>query len=391
MRLNKFIMATLLLFASSCIDRFIPETAGYDKVLFIQCLLSNDTASKPTIYISLSAPVATESGGKLTYKPASVPGASVHIQCDDGNDFVCTDQLTGAYHIPGELVPTPGKSYKLSVTYNGNTYESDFQTLHPSPPIDSITWKHVVDKLSEDGQIYDGYRFYISTHDDSATGPTYYRWSADATYLFTVPYLATHVWTGRTQEVASNKEIRTCWKSKTIQDFFIGKTAGLAENRITEAPLNFESQKGDELSIRYSLHVKQYYIAKSAMDFWENVNSLGQGTGSMYETQPYRIEGNIHCVNDPAAYVVGIFEVAGVTEKRIYVDKPDEFPNLPVACIQSIAGVDVPWYRLPRGTWLTFEPETGNYLVSTPSCYDCRERGGTLEKPPFWEGLNDRP
>lgn len=384
MRWNKIILLAWLPLITSCVERFIPETTGYAKVLFIECLISDDTASLPELHISLSAPIVSESGGRLTYKPEGVTNAVARIDCSDGTVFPSRELTPGTYRFPDVFRPEAGKSYKLTVQHDGKTYESDYQELHPSSPIDSISCKHVLQKRGEDGLVIDGYRFYASTH-SGGTGPAFYRWTMDATFRYQVPYLATHQWNGRTNVVASNRLIRDCWKSKNITGIYIGNTKGLTENRIVEAPLNFESQYGDELTIRYSLNVKQYSISQSANDFWENVTKLVSQTGSLYETQPFRIEGNIQCTSDPSIYVAGIFEVAGVSNLRVFVDRPADFPVVPVECILMQVGTrDFPWYRLPAGSFVT-EQSPNVFMTASPSCYDCRLRDGTLDKPPFWE------
>ena len=50
MRLNKIIILLFILTFSSCIDPFLPEIANYDDVLYIECLLNNDT-EQPVQYL----------------------------------------------------------------------------------------------------------------------------------------------------------------------------------------------------------------------------------------------------------------------------------------------------------------------------------------------------
>ncbi len=384
MRLNKFILFALMALTASCVDRFIPETTGYDKVLFIECLLSNDTTIRPIVNISLTAPVVSQAGGKLTYVPEKVSGAIVKIVCSDSTVALFPQFDAGTYRADQGYKLVTGKSYKLIAVIDNKTYESDFQKLNECPPIDSISCKHVLQKRSEDGQIIEGLRFYLSNHTPE-TGPSFYRWTMDATFRYQAPYLASHIWTGRTTLGATNRLVRDCWKTKTINGIYIGNTRGLTENRVLEAPLNFESQYGDELTIRYSLNVKQYNIPESAMNFWENVTKLVNETGTLYETQPFRIEGNIRCTTDPTVYVAGIFEVAGMSTLRIFVDRPTTFTIYPLECfLQQVGTRDFPWYRLPSGSYVT-EQSPNVFMTANQACYDCQLRIGTLYKPPFWK------
>jgi hypothetical protein len=383
MRWNKLILLTILALTASCVERFIPETTGYNKVLFIECLLSNDTAIRPVVHVSLTAPVVSQAGGKLTYVPEKVSGASVRIECDDNTVAYFPQFGAGNYRASTDFKAETGKSYKLIIQIDDKTYESDYQKLNQAPPMDSISCRHVLQKRSEDGLIIDGLRFYASTQ-SSEPGPSFYRWTLDATFRYQAPFLSTHLWDGRYIKPATNILLRDCWKSKNISGIYIGNTRGLSENRIQEAPLNFESQYGNELTIRYSLNVKQYNISESAMDFWENVTKLVNETGTLYETQPFRIEGNIKCTSDPSIYVAGIFEVAGVSTLRIFVNRPTSFTIFPLECfLQQVGTRDFPWYRLPAESFVT-EQSPNVYMTANQACYDCQQRGGTLEKPPFW-------
>lgn len=334
--------------------------------------------------ISYSVPILTESGSSGVNYPARATGARVRVVREDLEDYEFIEVSPGQY-LSANLRPETGRTYKLIVEYNGNTFESDYATMKESPPIDSISFKHTLETLSETGVVYDGYHFYISTHEDQ-TGPSYYRWENVGTYLFKIPLGATHIWNGSTQIPASNRDVSFCWSTKTIQGIFIGDTEGLIQNRIVDAPLHYESQMGDALSIRYSLNVKQYSISNSASTFWSNMLHQVNQNGGMYDIQPFRIRGNISCTTDPELFVAGIFEVAGYSEKRIFVNRPTEFRVIPIRCHQDTIGtINLPWYTIPAGSFITYDFDADCYFYSSPQCYDCTLKGGTTEKPAFWE------
>jgi len=384
MRLIKLFILIIILSVPSCIDPFIPETSRYDNILFIECLLSNDTTQKQMVKISYSVPILTESGNPGGNSPVRAIGANVKVVRDDlvYYDFA---EVEPGHYLTTDLIPEIGRAYKLIVDYNDNTFESDFETMRASPPIDSITFKHTLERLSETGDIYDGYQFLISTHKDQ-DGPSYYRWEPVGTYLFKIPYEATHIWDGRTQIQASNRDVTFCWSTKPINGIYTGDTEGLSQNRIVEAPLHFESQYGDALSIRYSLNVKQFAITNPAWSFWSDMVRQVNQNGGMYDTQPFRIQGNIRCTTDPELFVAGIFEVAGFSEMRIFVNQPTEFEIIPVVCPwDTIGTIDLPWYRIPPGSFITLDSGSGEYFYSSPQCYDCTLKNGTTEKPAFWE------
>ena len=79
MRLNKLIWILPLLFLGSCIDPFIPDTANYQDVFFIECHVTQDESVPAWLKISKAAPVVTQAGDRLTSQPEPVSGAVAFI------------------------------------------------------------------------------------------------------------------------------------------------------------------------------------------------------------------------------------------------------------------------------------------------------------------------
>jgi hypothetical protein len=386
MRLSK-ILILILIFASSCVELFVPETSEYEDVLFIEALVTNDSLVPPHVLISKTLPITIRNSEHINRTLSKISGASVTILCDDGNsyDFIETDY--GIYAPADPLFTGENdKSYKLAVSYNGQTFESDYELLRISPPIDSLTSDLVQAQETDiDDNVY-GLRFFASTHDDNSE-ESYYRWLLNATYSYSVPHNSTHKWLEGEIVNFDNYDLIKCYKDKNISGLYVSTTEGLAENKVIEAPLNFESQYGDELSQIYSLHAKQLRISEPAYKFWFELNKLIYETGGLYETQPFRLSGNIECVTDQKLSVIGIFEVAGVSEAREYFFRPPEINIYTVPCQLWMVGTEaLPWDRLWEGAFLILQGPPDYYVTSYDNrCFDCTLRGGTTEVPPFWE------
>ena len=373
----------LLLITVSCIEPFVPDTTSYDDILFIEARLTNDIQLPPQALISRTSPLNPEEEDVGDRRPVS--GAEIYILCDDGAEYPFYESLSGKY-IPVDMdfIGVTGKSYKLILYYDGNTYESDFEKLLNSPAIDSITATPAQQKRSETGELVDGLQFYISTRNDQQP-PSYFRWILDATFKYEVPLRASHIYDGTGPVFNLNRNIIRCWKSYDISGIFISNTEGLTENAIVEAPLNFVDQYGDDLSLKYSLHARQLIISRQAFMFWNDLDKLTNQTGGLYESQPFRLEGNISCTTDQFVNVTGIFEVAGVSEGREFFPVPEEFDIFRKECELELVGTEtLPWSKLPVGTYLTEDPPEV-FSTSDIECFDCRARGGTLEKPYFWQ------
>ncbi len=381
MRLSKLIIFIMLIFVS-CIETFVPETTSYDDILFIEARITNDDKLLPEVLISRSEPIGSD---QESDERRPVSGADVYIICDDGSEYPFYEHVSGKYlPVNSAFTGETGKSYKLILYHGENTYESNFEKLLYSPSIDSINAVPTKQKISETGDLVDGLQFFISTHSDSPP-PSYYRWILDATYMYNVPYSSTHIYDGNSPVMHENRDISYCWKDYDIDGIFISTTEGLIENAVINAPLSFTDQYGDALSLKYSLYARQLSISKNAYDFWNDLDKLINQTGGLYESQPFRLEGNIRCTTDPSLNVTGIFEVAGVSERRDFFLRPSEFNIYRMNCeLEPVGTETLPWSDLPEGAYL-IEDQPGAYLTSTLICFDCRLRGGTTERPVFWE------
>ncbi len=381
MRLSSLIVFIMLI-SVSCIESFIPETTSYDDILFIEARVTNDDKLLPKVSVSRSAPIGIDETPDVR-RPVS--GANIYIICNDGSEYPFYEYVSGEYlPVDSDFTGETGKSYKLILYHGENTYESNFEKLRYSPSIDSINAVPAKKKKTETDEPVDGLQFFISTHDDNPP-PSYYRWILDATYRYNVPFSSTHIYNGSTPVMYDSWDVTYCWKSYDINGIFISTTEGLIENTVINAPLNFTDQYGDALSLKYSLNARQLSISKQAYEFWSDLDKLINQTGGLYESQPFRLEGNIRCTTDPSVNVTGIFEVAGVSEGREYFLRPSEFKIIRKACTLEQVGTDtLPWSEVPEGTYL-IEDQPGEFFTSALICFDCRSRGGTTDRPSFWE------
>ena len=380
-RPGSLIVVLLFLFATySCIDPYTPETFNYEEMLLIEGIIYDDASLSARVRITRNIPLDRSA----EYRFES--GAVVTVECDDGSLFPFSEIRPGVYENYGvPVIPEPGRSYRLRVeTESQQVFLSDYEPYISGARVDSITYRPESHRLSVGGILEEGLRFYVnsSSTDDETM---YLRWLLNATYNYSTPYSNEFIWTGSSVEMYSGTPYTNCWKNTDVQGIFIGNSAGMAENRVAEAGLNFVSQYGDQLMIKYSLEVVQLSISASAYKFWFDLKKLIDESGGLYETQPYRLSGNIRCVSDPDVQVSGVFEVAGVTRARTFAPRPVEFNIYSFNCnLDTIGTQTLPWESLPPNIFIT-EIDVGLYATASQVCYDCRLRGGSIYRPPFWE------
>ena len=165
-------------------------------------------------------------------------------------------------------------------------------------------------------------------------------------------------------------------------------TRSLTTPVITGFPLHYVNTQTRVLSVRYSLLVKQYALNEEAFTYWSKLEEMNSDQGSLYTQQPYQTRGNLRNVDDEDETVLGYFLVAGISEKRIFVDRPNSLPFYYPIC--DLDEADFEAYGMLNMADPVFYPiyaiETpgGRRAVPPQGCVDCRRHGGTIFKPEFW-------
>ena len=102
--------------------------------------------------------------------------ASVTIEAKNGVNFLLTNKGKGIYAAP-PISLNPAEMYRLRISTNsGGLYESEFVSIKPTPPIDSITWKQNTDVF-----------LFLNTH-DPANNTRFYRWDFIETWEYHAYY-----------------------------------------------------------------------------------------------------------------------------------------------------------------------------------------------------------
>jgi len=153
-------------------------------------------------------------------------------------------------------------------------------------------------------------------------------------------------------------------------------------------PLHFVSTEGRELSIRYSLKITQHTITADAFTYWNNLQKQNENQGALYANQPYQIHGNVQNINNPDEPVMGYFMAAGISEMRVYVNRPTFTFHYWICQLTQADYEAVGDLRFTRyNDWPIYLTRDNNGTLAWPDerCLDCREKGGTISKPDFWE------
>jgi len=262
---------------NACEDVIELDLPDNDPALVVDGWLT-DRPGEKTVRLTLSANYFSE---------ASYPAVSdALVALHDREGPVDTLQEKGG--APGvyatDYVGRVGGIYHLVITTaDGKQYASQAQQLRAVPPIDSIYYEFIDDNPFQE----EGYYVKINTREPAGQGD-YYRW----------------------RQFINGEYQNTPFDIVIATDEFVDGNF-ITELEITVQPL----QAGD------TCRVEQQSISREAYDFLFLVRDQTAFVGSIFDSPPIPIPGNIFNVDDPEEEVLGFFGVSAVSEAEVIIEE----------------------------------------------------------------------
>lgn len=377
-----FLIVFLIFLYSSCIRSFAPDVERYTDLLVVDGGIS-DAPGPYMIKLSRST--------RLQEKPKYIPYSKCNISIEDdiGNLVSLFESEPGTYKTDSlAMRGVIGRKYKLHVaTPEGDVYESAEELLLKPAFIQSVYYEfqHKSDPELFHGR--DGLQFYVDADVPEMPG-SFLMWKLQCTYKFRTDLLIFQYYTnGRRYRVKNEDTLKFCYRTKDIADLFIFDLKQSSKSEIKKVLLHYEDNYTKALSIRYSLKVSQFTINQSAYNYWNTIKELREKQGELYTVQPYLIKNNLVNKTNSLKPALGYFTVAGISEMRIFVDRPLIVDRYDVCTIDGMPEKNM-------DARLAVRPELWPYFLVDPvenggdywidqDCLDCR-RTGEIKKPSFW-------
>ncbi len=362
--------------------------------------------------------------------PLLEEGAAVSISDDLGNRFYFLETAPGIYTTIDSIALSKGAMYTLEITtVDGVRYSSEKVTLPKKVEITGLRAEKRTNGFESEGIAI------LVDNTDTSGSPNYYRYEYEETYKIVAPYRNPFDWDeidydindGDGWEVtiaARDEQVDICYGTNESNNIILASTAGLQANTLDDFEVRFIGQDNSAISHRYSILVKQYHHDINANSFFRLLEDFSGRESIFSNVQTGSLEGNITVQNSDVALVLGYFELSSYSEKRLFLNYRDFFPDedLPPYFINCATGAPALY---PRGFHSTpgeggeliidgtnsspliegilaglyayhadnkeYENLINNgnlagaapFLIKPLGCVDCRTFGGN-EEPDFW-------
>ncbi len=378
----------------ACIEPYTPKNISESTNLIT--IDGNLNTVDHLAVVKISHPSILNSDDPL--KPES--GASVTIQSREGNIFTLSETSPGVYSSDQVTIPTGSYCQLRVTTSDGGSYQSPMVEMKGTPPIDSVYFNF----------LRDGTEILVDTHDPDAQS-IYYQWLFEETWEYTAAYqsffkLVYIPVLGRNAAVprSTSEFVYRCYKTVPSTRITIGTTEQLDVDRVSRKRLVLIPVSDQKLSVRYSILVKQRAITREEYTYLQQLQRTTESVGGLFDAQPSQVFGNIETIGNTRGTAIGYFSGGATHQQRVYLgfyDLPsqlliptpkgtcmlDTVCSLPARYAAIKCSVDLD--NLSPSEYIIAEvPQIGltptGFTKTTSDCADCRQQGGTLERPSFW-------
>ncbi|MEL7535400.1 MAG: DUF4249 domain-containing protein [Bacteroidota bacterium] len=287
-----------------------------------------------------------------------------YVRDGDGNEEALIPLQDGEYALIGNTIKGEiGQSYSLHFKSNeGEQYESSVETMQAGPKLDSIyaevNYEENLDGL--DGLNVNLFRYimriYIDADLSAMESPPYLRWDYQRWYSFTEP----------TQPDNPLFTPKTCYVLDTPSEnrvtIFDGSQANGEKWQRQEVAAVLADFKFAERSI---VALTQYSLTESGYNYWQKVDQVVNQTGTIFDSPPALIRGNISNLDNEFEEVLGFFQASAVDTLFLSQNRQDLLTSLIPFCASANANF---------------------YFSGGNPCGNCLSiPNSRLNKPAFWD------
>ncbi|GAA0879924.1 hypothetical protein GCM10009119_28930 [Algoriphagus jejuensis] len=310
----------VLLAFNSCVEQIDFKLDKAENERLIVSGLLTDLDEPQIVYLSLTTsidrePLLVDGNYTLDDKPRPFPAAQVKLVDETtGSTWYYQQPNPGVYVLEGFRHESPDARYYLEVSSGGWDFRSVPQAIPEVIGSDELSFSFERTR-SEDNP--DAAQVVIRTEATlpDQVGDYYLRWMVDNAYYWDLTFFPNPF----------NTPPPPC----VVFGFPEPERITLVNGDLLDAPgtkiTQIVAKKLVDQSFlsRHYFNVRQLSISKDAYEYWRRVREIVNNTGSVFDTPPAPIKGNMYSVNDPDEVVLGYFEVSKAKMTRIYTTLAD--------------------------------------------------------------------
>ena len=259
--------------------------------------------------------------------PVPVGGAQVTLRDDRGQQEPLQEQAGGAYQTSGLIRGQPGGTYILEIVLtDGTTYRSRPETMPTAIGRDSAYYEVAKrEKVSDSGVLFEDrvVEIYVDTQLPENEPLLYLKWDLETVYSVTTIIYG-----------QLSTEVTFCYffdypNAQAIQLF---NRRELPEGNVLQKQFLGARELDYSFLERHYFNVIQSSLTAGAYNYWRQVGQVSNRTGSVFDTPPGLVQGNIYNVEDTEEQVLGYFEATRVDTARFFLNRTDIPFNVSANC-----------------------------------------------------------
>ena len=376
--------SALIMLVNSCIEPYDFETRDFESVLIVEGTVT-DQLEQQKIRLSRSYRLDSDT---IRHED----GAIIRVIAENGAVYNFLEDSLGIYSSEIEFQAIPNENYYLEIlTQDGEEYVSEQERIIGNAEIESLSLEKLNVNDNEGVAVFSKAKL-----NDNKSG--YLRYTYEETSKIVSPYVANERLVlnenGEVELQEEDYEREICYRTEESIESVIVDTE-LSSDEIMTSVI-FLDKANEKIFFRYSILVKQFVIGKEAYNFYETLQEVSGFSNVFSQSQPGFVYGNISPVNNSNNRVLGFFQVASVSSKRIFFNYTDFFSederrDLRTRCALSIPHrnelreiVEEGNFEYLRDTSPELWEMGMPYELVRKGCIDCTVRGTNI-KPEFWE------
>jgi len=351
------ILVLLLLSLAGCVEVIKLDTGRGQGQVTIYAQLNNSLTYDQRVRVALTQDDFS--------RPADVWHAQVWVEREDGFTFPYSYvQSEGVYLPVNPYSGVPGCSYRLLVTFDEKTYQSNYQQMPLHTAVDEP-------------------KFDFSVAEQITDGISFQEWTMRVFVDSELPNEANNLFIKRDLLVVyQQREIilpvqsfpfytpRPCW----VIEFATGDNVKLFNSQDIPSQIIPDQTVGvlpldAQFNAVRGFGILQSSITQEAYDYWQKVDKVSNRVGSIFEVPPAPIRGNIANTDTPQDMALGFFEVAKVDTvgRRVLLDDIPIFMPLNTDIVDCSFVTFAQLQAIPAGCFQCLEDDLG----LDRACYDC--------------------